>query len=120
MIRHVPVLIAVAACLAACKAEPTKTSPAVPSALRALHARYKAGSIDQCKHAGKLTYIAGLNAPDAAPSVYDQDGNTMGRCNFAENSVDPICGQLQDCQTVYRCADHITGEPPVDTYGLND
>jgi len=88
------------------------------STLRKLYKNYKNGSIDECRHNGQTVYIAGINAVDAGSSVYDKDGKQIGTCNFAWGQPDAICGQLTDCETIYRVKDNIWGQPAVDKYGL--
>ena len=87
--------------------------------LRHLYSIFKNGEIDECRYNGKTVYCAGLNAYDAGSVVYDMDGNRIGNCNYAWGPVDPICNQLENCQVIYRCANHISGEPFVDKYGLS-
>ncbi|MFN8278216.1 MAG: hypothetical protein U0T84_12095 [Chitinophagales bacterium] len=100
--------------LTSCK----KDDLANESTLRELYKIYKNGSIDECKHNGQTVYCAGLNAYDAGSVVYDKDGKQIGTCNFAWGRPDAICGQLTDCETVYRVKDNIWGQPAVDKYGL--
>lgn len=42
----------------------------------------------------------------------------IGACNFAWGNVESICGQLTDCEVIYRVKDNIWGKPAVDKYGL--
>lgn len=87
--------------------------------LKELYNRYKDGDITECKFKGELVYIAGINAYDAGSAVFDKDGSKIGECNYAWGPVDRVCTQLQDCEVIYRCDNHITGKPPVDKYGLS-
>lgn len=86
--------------------------------VKKLYKTYKNGEISKCKHNGKTVYSAGLNAYDAGEVVYDKDGDQIGACNFAWGNVDSICGQLTDCEVIYRVKDNIWGKPAVDKYGL--
>ncbi len=87
--------------------------------LQALYKVYKQGEIDECRLNGKLVYVAGLNAYDAGAEIVDTTGRKLGSCNYAWGQVDSICKQLKSCEVVYRCEDHITGQPFVDKYGLS-
>ncbi len=86
--------------------------------IRELYKSFKSGEISECKHNGQTVYSAGLNAYDAGESIYDKDGKQIGTCNFAWGQPDPICGQLTDCEVIYRVKDNIWGQPAVDKYGL--
>jgi hypothetical protein len=88
--------------------------------LAGLYDEYQHGEIDECRLNGQLVYCAGQNAYDAGSVIYDSTGRMIGRCNYAWGSVDSICGKLKSCETVYRCRDHITGNPFVDKYGLSN
>ncbi len=86
--------------------------------LRKLYKKYKSGTIDECKYKGQTVYSAGLNAYDAGSSIYDKDCKLIGTCNFAWGQADSICGQLTNCETIYRVKNNIWGQPAVDKYGL--
>jgi hypothetical protein len=88
------------------------------SALKKLYEKYKFGQIEECTYEGKKVYHAGINAFDAGSQVYDEEGRSIATCNYATRMVDPPCKSLQDCEAVYRCDKHISGEPAVDKYGL--
>ena len=98
-----------------CKKESQKNS----DTLNKLYDVYKNGDISECTYSGKIVYTAALNVYDAATVVYDLEGKKIGDCNYAWNDVDPICNQLNGCTVVYRCNNHISGEPFVDKYGLS-
>lgn len=97
-----------------CKKEKTENR----KTLKKLYKTYKDGEINECKHNGHTVYIAGLNAYDAGGTVYDNDGNQIGSCNYAWGKVDSICGQLVDCETIYRVKNNIWGQPAVNKYRL--
>lgn len=94
-------------------------SKAEQSMLRSLYQRYQQGSIAECRLHGQLVYTAGINAYDASTEIFDSSGKQIGNCNYAWGKPDSICKELQSCVTVYRCKDHITGQPFVDKYGLS-
>ena len=79
---------------------------------------YENGEIDECLYNDEITYVAGINAYDAGSSIYDSEGNLIGSCNYAWGGVDSLCYLLNNCEVIYRSENHITGEPPVDKYGL--
>lgn len=86
--------------------------------VKKLYKIYENGEISECQHKGKTVFIAGLNAYDAGSSVYDDKGEPIGSCNWAWGNIDPICGEAEDCEVVYRVADNIWGQPAVDKYGI--
>ena len=86
--------------------------------LKELYKVYKNGEIDECKYNGQTVYCAGLNAYDAGSVIYDKNGKQIGSCNYAWGNVEPICGQLKNCEVIYRVKDNIWGEPAVDKYRL--
>lgn len=88
--------------------------------LNNLYKFYKNGEIDVCKYNGKTVYCAGINAYDAGSKLYDITGKPIGNCNYAWGQVDKICEQLDSCEVIYRCEDHISGMPAVDKYGLEN
>jgi hypothetical protein len=87
--------------------------------LKDLYKTYKNGEIVECKHNGQTVYKAGLNAYDAGNVVYDVNGKQIGICNYFGGQIDSICGQLTDCEAIYRVKDNIWGQPAVDKYGLD-
>lgn len=99
---------------ASCKKETVTPSPT----LKMLYNLYKDGEIDEGKYNGNTVYIAGANAYDAPSIVYDTKGNVIGTCNYAWGQVDAICAQIQNMEVIYRCNNHISGQPPIDKYGL--
>jgi hypothetical protein len=86
--------------------------------LKQLYKTYKNGEISECQYNGQTVYNAGLNAVDAGSVVYDNDGNEIGNCNYGWGNVDSLCGQLTDCEVIYRIKDNIWGQPAVDKYNL--
>jgi len=86
--------------------------------LRNLFRIYKSGEISECMHEGRVVYVGVLNAFDAGSTIYDLDGNIVGRCFYAWGGGDPICQQLMDCDAIYRGKDNISGRPEVDKYRL--
>jgi len=88
--------------------------------LRKLYKYYKYGEIDQCKLGDKIVFCAGQSHYDASSYIYDNSGIQIGACHWAWGPVDPICNQLTSCEVIYRCENHINGEPPVDKYSLGD
>lgn len=87
--------------------------------IKKLYRTYKNGEISECKLNGEKHFVAGMNAYDAGAYVYNKDGNKVGSCNYAWGDVDSICSKLQECEVVYREANHISGQPAVDKYNLN-
>ena len=78
------------------------------------------GSIDECTYEGNKVYYLSINAFDAGSDFYDGQGNRIGICNYAWAQVDPICGNVENCVTVYMVEDNIWGQPAVDKYGLGE
>ena len=87
--------------------------------LKKLYSICKNGEIEECKYNDETVYSATYNAYDAPSEIYDSKGNQIGECNYAWGHVDAICGQLQDCRVIYRCHNHISGQPFVDIYNLS-
>jgi hypothetical protein len=96
------------------KKEAVKENPV----LKALFEKYRVGQIEECTFNGKTVYHGSINAYDAGSEIYDQDGKSIGVCNYATRMVDAPCEQLTECEAVYRCEKHISGKPAVDKYGL--
>lgn len=88
--------------------------------LKQLYEWYRNGQISRCKYNGETVYRAGLNAYDAGSVIYDKEGKKIGTCRYAWGEPDAICGQLTECETIYRVKDNIWGEPPIDKYGLGN
>jgi len=88
-------------------------------ALAHLYTIYENGEIDECIYMNMTVYTAGQNAYDAGSSVYDSEGNLIGSCNSAWGHFDPICQQITGCKVIYRCHNHISGQPFVDVYNLS-
>jgi hypothetical protein len=113
-LKHLAALIFIIALIFSCnkKDDNIKT-------IKNLHKTYKDGEISECTHNGETVYSCGINAYDAGSVVYDKDGEIIGSCNYAWGTVDPICGELEDCEVIYRVKDNIWGQPHVDKYGLD-
>lgn len=101
--------------LFSCKQDVAIAKPGIHT----IYLTFKNGSIDECKLKGQTVYVAGLNANDAGAIIFDVEGKEIGNCNWAWGKPDTICRQLTDCDVVYRCQNHISGEPFVDKYGLS-
>lgn len=102
-------------CFSACKQDNAITK----AGLHTIYSNFKNGVISECKLNEQTVYSAMENAYDASTYIYDVNGNKIGECNWAFNKVDTICYQLKNCETIYRCNNHITGQPFVDKYGLS-
>lgn len=100
--------------ISACKKEDFENERTI----KQLYKTYKNGEISACIYQGQLVYSAGLNAYDAGSAVYNEDGKRIGVCNYAWGNADPICGELTDCEVIYRVKGNIWGQPAVDKYGL--
>jgi len=108
-------LILIVVAITACKRDKAEKNPA----LQELYKTYKDGAIDECTHNSEPCYSASLNAYDVPTVIYNNEGKKIGECNFAWGHPDSICYQLQSCSVIYRCRNHISGQPFVDTYGLS-
>ncbi len=98
----------------------SKADGDAPGVLESLYRTYRDGSIDECRLQGRLVYGAGANAYDAGAAIFDSSGRKIATCNYAWGPVDSLCKQVQSCVTVYRCRNHINGQPFVDKYGLSN
>jgi len=87
--------------------------------LNTIYIKYKNGAISECKLNEQIVYSAMENAYDVSTFIYDISGNKIAECNWAFNKVDTICYQLKNCETIYRCNNHISGQPFIDKYGLS-
>lgn len=99
-----------------CSEEQKKTDNPV---LMQLFEKYEFGQIEECMFEGRRVYHASINAFDAGSEIYDEHGNSIASCNYMTKQVGAACEQLQQCETIYRCNKHMSGEPPVDKYGLD-
>ena len=88
--------------------------------LKSIYKSYINGEIDQCKLNDAIVFCAGLNTWDAPAIIYNNNGKIIGLCNYAWGPVDEICKQLTDCEVIYRCEHHISGQPSVDKYNLGN
>jgi hypothetical protein len=89
------------------------------TAVKKLFAVYSNGEISECHHKGARVYSASVNAHDAETRIYDAEGKETGSCFYSTGAVDAICNDLDECETIYRCTNHISGQPAVDKYGLS-
>ena len=95
-----------------------KESSEQADVLEKLYQTYADGEISECVLEGGTVYTGSLNHVDSPTKVYDQQGNQIAECNYAWGKVDAVCEELINCEAVYRVADHISGNPAVDKYGL--
>jgi hypothetical protein len=96
----------------------SKDNNAHDNTLKELFLEYRDGEISECTFKGSKVYIAGLNAHDAGNEIFDREGKKIGSCYYSTGQVDELCNQLENCVTIYRCDNHISGQPAVDKYGL--
>jgi hypothetical protein len=113
--KYIFCLALMAFCLVSCQ----KNSVDDWKTIKKLYRTYKNGEISECKLNGQKYFSVGLNGYDSGGFIFDREGNKMGSCNYAWGSADSICGQLKDCEVVYRVQDNIWGEPAVDKYNLS-
>jgi hypothetical protein len=102
-------------CFSACKQDNAITK----AGLHTIYSNFKNGVISECKLNEQTVYTASENAYDASTYIYNVKGNKIGECNWAWGKPDTICYQLQNCETIYRCQNHISGQPFTDKYGLS-
>lgn len=86
--------------------------------LEKLYPDYSEGEILRCSANGKNYYEASLNVFDAPYIIYDENGNKLGECNYFANQLHSLCKELKSCQTLYRCKNHINGQPAINVYNL--
>ncbi|MCF8429163.1 MAG: hypothetical protein K9G64_03440 [Bacteroidia bacterium] len=87
--------------------------------IHTIYSNFKNGIIFECKLNGQTVYEASENAYDVSAFIFDLQGKKIGECNWAWGKPDTICYQLQNCETIYRCQNHISGQPFTDKYGLS-
>ena len=102
-------------CFSACKQDKAITK----AGIHTIYSNFKNGVISKCKLNEQTVYTASENAYDASAYIYDVKGNKIGECNWAWGKTDTFCFQLQNCETIYRCQNHISGRPFTDKYGLS-
>ena len=117
--KIVSMLLTLAAGIVLCFTNCRKENVNKLDTLHKLYSLLKDGEIEECKYHNETVYSAAYNAYDAPSIIYDIKGNRIGACNYAWGHVDSICTQLQDCIVIYRCHNHISGQPFVDIYGLS-
>jgi hypothetical protein len=74
--------------------------------------------ISECTYQNQKYYTQTSNYYDSPTMIYDEDGAMVGACNNAWSEDDELCYLLQSCRVIYRCEDHISGEPAVNVYDL--
>ena len=102
-------------CFSACKQDNAITK----AGIHTIYSKFKNGIILECKLNGQTVYEASENAYDVSTFIFDLQGKKIGECNWAFGKVDSICGQVQNCEIVYCCQNHISGQPFTDKYGLS-
>lgn len=102
-------------CFSACKQDNAITK----AGLHTIYSNFKNGEISECKLNEQTVYTASENAYDVSTFIYDVNGKKLGECNWAWGKPDTICTQLKNCETIYRCKNHISGLPFTDKYGLS-
>lgn len=115
MTKYILIITCFVISLSAC----IKDKEITKAGLNRIYSEFKNGSISECKLNGQTVYEASENAYDASQYIFDLSGNKIGECNWAWSNVDSICKQLQNCETIYRCQNHISGQPFFDKYGLS-
>lgn len=90
------------------------------NALQIIYEEHKGGQIEVCVLGRDSVYSASINAYDAPTILYSYQGKQIGSCNYAFNLVDSICYNLTDCRVIYRGRKHISDEPFVDVYHLEN
>lgn len=89
------------------------------SGIHTIYSNFKNGLIFECKLNGQTVYEASENAYDVSTFIFDFQGKKIGECNWAYGKIDTICRQVQNCEIVYCCQNHISGQPFIDKYGLS-
>lgn len=102
-------------CFSACKQDKEITKPGINT----IYSNFKNGIIFECKLNGQTVYEATENAYDVSTFIFDFQGKKIGECNWAFGKVDSICSQVQNCEIIYCCQNHISGRPFTDKYGLS-
>jgi len=90
-----------------------------PPIVKLLHSQCANCEIDECHYNGQTIFCTAMMANDAGATLYNSNGEQIGLCNYAWGTVDTLCGQLENCQTLYR-PENAMGLPPADKYGLDD
>lgn len=74
---------------------------------------YSDGEVDKCTLNNKVYYSVAKNSYNASGFVLDNQGAKAGICNYADDLVDSICRQLEECKAIYRVYPNIWGLPEV-------
>jgi len=109
------ILIIVVVAIYACKKEPYSSGAIVSQ----LHKMSPESNIEECVYNGKKVYTTQMNAVDAGATIYDENANVIGSCNYFANQVNAICTKLTGCEVVYRPENNLLGLPAIDKYGID-
>ena len=115
LIKFTYIFILILINFSACKQDNAITK----AGIHTIYSNFKNGIILECKLNGQTVYEASENAYDVSTFIFDLQGKKIGECNWAFGKVDSICGQVQNCEIIYRCQNHISGQPFTDKYGLS-
>jgi hypothetical protein len=121
LIKNIIFVLCILVCCA-CPPQEAMVSdePIKPVPLSEIYLKFKGGEIEECLLEMDTVYKASINAYDAPTEMYNSFGTFIGTCNYAYNLVDSICEQTQSCRVIYRGVNHISGQPAVDIYGLEE
>jgi len=109
------IILIIFTCFSACKQDNAITK----AGIHTIYYKFKNGIIFECKLNGQTVYEASENAYDVSTFIFDLQGKKIGECNWAFGKVDTICGLVQNCEIVYCCQNHISGQTFTDKYGLS-
>jgi hypothetical protein len=86
--------------------------------LRSMIQENRSSEISECTYQGQTYYKQTSNYYDSITYVYNTNGDLVAECNYAWGDVDDLCDLIYSCKVVYRCDNHISGEPAVNVYDL--